>query len=410
MTKLTNKELQALQPKATSYRISCGAGIGLYIVVAKNSKNFQFRYRRISDGKQTFIGLGSFTKGDISLAEARDKANEYRRMLKAGIDPKVAKNKDKLEVKTAHQNTLDAVFEQYFEFKKDDLAPNSVKMLLGTYNNHIKKPLGSVPLADITAPMAIAALKPLERKGQLTTLRSCCGYLNAVVNHAVNAGIVKYNPLSTIGKTFKKPKASNFAAIKPEQIGKLVEFINDGDIPFLANKLIRFQLLTMVRPNEAAKAKWQEIDFDKKLWTIPAERMKSREEHVVPLSEQAIEVLKEVAVINGDRDFVFTSLRVPKTHIWEGTATKILNANGLATGHGLRSLASSTLHAEGFDSMIIEACLSHKDGNAIRAAYNRRDNEKFFERRRRLMDWWGSHVENGGNPEEPEQSNVVNLK
>lgn len=409
MTKLTNKELQALQPADKPYRVACGAGIGLYIVVAKNSKNFQFRYRRLADGKQTFIGLGSFTKGDITLAEAREKANDYRKMLKEGSDPKIAKKKAKLEVKSSHQNTLDAVFEQFLELKQSEVAERTTRAMLSSYNNHIKKALGSVPMADISAPLAIAALKPLERQGKLAALRVCCIHLNAIANFAVNSGIIQFNPMLNIAKTFKKPKPKNFVALKPEDIGKLVAFLNDENGAFLSNKLARFQLLTMVRPNEAAKAEWSEFDFDNKLWTIPADKMKGRTEHVVPLSDQAIKVLKDVAVINANRSYVFASLRKPKIHISDGAVAKLLSSNGLATGHGLRSLASSTLHAEGFDTMVIESCLAHKDSNTVRAAYNRRDNQKFLDRRRRLMDWWGNHVENAGQPTEPEQGNVVNF-
>jgi len=407
---ITNKEIQALQPRETSYRVNCGGGIGLYVVVAKNSKNFQFRYRRLADGKQTFIGLGSFTKGDITLAEAREKANDFRKMLKNGTDPKVAKKKEKLEVKSTHENTLDAVFEQFLVLKRSEVTERTAKLIVSTYNNHLKKPLGSIPITDISAPIAIAALKPLERQEKLAALRACCIHLNAIANFAVNAGMIPFNPMLNITKTFKKPKTKNFAALKPEEIGKLVEFLSDDENgTFLSINLAKFQLLTMVRPNEATKAEWSEIDFDNKLWTIPAEKMKGRIEHVVPLNDQAIEVLKAMMLVNGKRKWVFASLKKPKTHVTNITVSRLLSVNGLATAHGLRSLASSTLHAEGFDSMIIESCLAHKDSNIVRATYNRRDNQKFIDRRRRLMDWWGNYVENGGQPTQPEQSNVVNF-
>jgi len=168
--------------------------------------------------------------------------------------------------------------------------------------------------------------------------------------------------------------------------------ISYASIKLVTRYLIEWQLHTMVRPSEAAGAKWQEIDFENKLWIIPAERMKKKREHLVPLTEQTLEILERLRPLSGHREYLFPADRNPRSHINEQTANMALKRMGYEkrlVAHGLRALASTTLNQHGFDPDVVEAALAHIDKNEVRRAYNRAD---YLERRRVMMDWWSDNV------------------
>ncbi len=156
--------------------------------------------------------------------------------------------------------------------------------------------------------------------------------------------------------------------------------------------LIEWRLLTLVRPSEASGARWVEIDLDAKLWTIPAERMKAKREHVVPLSPQALEILDVMKPISAHREHIFPSRNDPKHAMNSQTANaalKRIGYGGKLVAHGLRSIASTAMNEAGFNADVIEAALAHSDKNEVRKAYNR---STYLEQRKELMSWWGSRV------------------
>lgn len=212
------------------------------------------------------------------------------------------------------------------------------------------------------------------------------------MTYAVNSGYIQANPLAGIKETFKKPQKQNMPSLKPEELPELMQALATASIKRVTRFLIEWQLHTLTRPGEAAGTRWDEIDFENKLWIIPAERMKKRREHVIPLSQQAIELLEAIKPISGHRDFVFPSDRNPRTHINNETANmalKRMGFEGRLVSHGLRSLGSTTLNEHEFNPDIIEAALAHVDKNQVRSAYNRAE---YIKKRRELMDWWSDHI------------------
>ena len=212
------------------------------------------------------------------------------------------------------------------------------------------------------------------------------------MTYAVNGGIVFANPLSGIKANFKKPKKEHMLTLKPEELPELMLTFAHANIKRTTRCLFEWQLHTMTRPSEAAGASWKEIDFENKTWTIPAERMKKKRIHVIPLTEQAMALLEMIKPLSGHREYIFPSDRDPKTHCNSQTVNMALKRMGFAgrlVSHGLRSLASTTLNEQGIDSDLIESALAHVDKNEVRRAYNR---SEYLERRREVMNWWSEHI------------------
>jgi integrase len=261
---------------------------------------------------------------------------------------------------------------------------------------HVFPRLGNHPVTRLTARETIDVLKPIAARGSLETVKRVCQRLNEIMDYGVNTGLVDHNRLTGIGKAFAPPGKSHMPTLKPDQLPDLMGDLNRASIRVTTRCLIEWQLHTMVRPSEAAGARWEEIDIKRALWHIPAERMKKKRRHTVPLSPQALALLEHVRPISGHLEYVFPADRNPRHHTHQQTANaalKRIGYGGLLVAHGLRSLASTTLNEQGFDPEIIEAALAHVDSNDVRAAYNRAE---YIERRRAMMAWWSDHIEAAG--------------
>lgn len=215
--------------------------------------------------------------------------------------------------------------------------------------------------------------------------------------YAVNTGLIDANPASGISMAFEKPKKLNMPTLRPEELPKLMHSLVMSNLSVATHCLIEWQLLTLVRPSEASGTRWAEIDLQTKLWKIPAERMKAKREHIVPLSSQAIEILEVMKPISAHREHVFPSRNNPKVPMNSQTANaalKRIGYGGKLVAHGLRSIASTALNEAHFNSDVIESALAHSDKNEVRRAYNR---AIYSERRIEMMDWWGYQVYNKKN-------------
>lgn len=209
--------------------------------------------------------------------------------------------------------------------------------------------------------------------------------------YAVNVGIISANPVAKISAAFESPDRKNMLSIRPEELPELMKAISLASIEQQTGCLIEWQLLTMTRP---VGVKWSEIDFKSKVWTIPAERMKMKREHIIPLSSQALAILEVMKPISGHREYVFSTMKAPyKKPMNSQTTNATIKRAGFAgrlVAHGLRSLASTTLNEQGFAPDVIESALAHADSNEVRRAYNR---STYLEQRKVMMSWWGNFVE-----------------
>lgn len=389
-TRLSDKEIKSAKPKEKEYILSDGDGLRLR-VKPNGSKLWLLNYTHPIKRKRTNLSLGKYP--DLSLANARKTSQVAKELLAQGIDPQEERKRHQQELKAVHEDIFLNVATKWFEIKKDDVTTDYAVDIWRSLELHIFPHLSDVPVREINAPQVIGLLKPIEAKGSLETVKRLAQRLNEVMNYATNCGLVHANPLTGIKAAFKKPKKENMAALKPTELPELMGAIANASIKRTTRCLIEWQLHTMTRPSEASGARWEEIDWDEKIWTIPAERMKKRREHRIPLTEQMLELLEVMKPISGRREFIFPSDRDPKKPCNSQTANMALKRMGFAgrlVSHGLRSLASTTLNEQGFDRDLIETALAHVDDNQVRSAYNRTD---YLERRRPMMCWWSGYIE-----------------
>lgn len=337
------------------------------------------------------MGLGTFP--EVSLAQARKRTVEARELVAQGLDPKEKRDAERHAKKAATEHTFENVSAAWFELKKDSVTPAYAEDIWRSLTLHVFPDLATTPISAITAPKVINLLRPLETKGSLETVKRLTQRLNEIMTYGVNSGLIHANPLSGIRSVFKKPKKKNMAALAPDELKELMVAIANASIKRTTRCLIEWQLHTMTRPAEAATSRWADIDFEKKIWTIPAERMKKRRIHIIPLTEQALALLEAIKPYSGHREYVFPADRNPRTHCNSQTANmalKRMGFEGRLVSHGMRSMASTILNEHGWDPELIEVALAHVDKDEVRSAYNRAD---YIERRRPMMAWWSEHIQ-----------------
>lgn len=387
---LSATEVKNAKAKEKEYYLVDGQGLKLR-VLPSGSKQWLFNYYRPTNGKRANLNLGRFP--DVSLVQARKASLNAKELIAQGIDPQDERNRQQQAHKEIHEHTFVNVAKDWFAIKQHDVTPDYALDIWRSLELHIFPHISDKPVKAITAPEIIELLKPIEAKGSLETVKRLTQRLNEVMNFATNCGLIQANPLTGIKAAFKKPKKENMAALTPTELPELMGAIANASIKRTTRCLLEWQLHTMTRPAEASGARWDEINWKEKVWTIPAERMKKRREHRIPLTEQMLALLEVMKPISGHRDFIFPSDRDPKKPCNSQTANMALKRMGFAgrlVSHGLRSLASTTLNEQGFDPDLVEAALAHVDDNQVRSAYNRTD---YLERRKPMMSWWSGHIE-----------------
>ncbi|HHT7467235.1 integrase domain-containing protein [Raoultella ornithinolytica] len=386
---LTNTEV--LRTKALEKDLTLHDGDGLFLIVKTSGKKlWRFRYQRPATKQRTMMGLGAFPA--LSLADARGLRADYLALLANGIDPQVQAE----IVEEQQQIALDSIFStvtaNWFQLKSKSVTPDYAKDIWRSLEKDVFPTIGEIPVQQIKARTLVEALEPIKARGALETVRRLVQRINEIMIYAVNTGLIDANPASGVGMAFEKPKKQNMPTLRPEELPKLMRSLVMSNLSVPTRCLIEWQLLTLVRPSEASDARWEEIDLDTRLWTIPPERMKAKREHLVPLSRQALDILEVMKPISAHREHIFPSRNNPKQPMNSQTANaalKRIGYGGKLVAHGLRSIASTALNESNFNSDVIESALAHTDRNEVRKAYNR---SIYLKQRIELMEWWGNFV------------------
>lgn len=387
---LTNTEV--LRAKAIDKDLTLHDGDGLFMIVKTTGKKlWRFRYQRLATKQRTMLGLGAFPA--LSLADARRLRADYLSLLANGIDPQTQAE----QLTEQKQNALDSIFStvaaNWFTLKQASVTTDYANDIWRSLEKDVFPAIGEIPVQEIKARKLVEALEPIKARGALETVRRLVPRINEIMIYAVNTGLIDANPASGIGMAFEKPKKLNMPTLRPEELPKLMHSLVMSNLSVATRCLIEWQLLTLVRPSEASGTRWAEIDLQTKLWKIPAERMKAKREHIVPLSSQAIEILEVMKPISAHREHVFPSRNNPKLSMNSQTANaalKRIGYGGKLVAHGLRSIASTAMNEAALNSDVIEAALAHSDRNEVRKAYNR---STYLFQRIELMSWWGEYVE-----------------
>jgi len=386
---LTNNEILKAKPQEKDFTLHDGDGLFL-LVKTSGKKLWRFRYQRPDSSSRTNLSLGSYPA--LTLAVARQMRDKYLSLLAQRIDPQ----KQQEEVSEQRQIELDSIFSvvagRWFLLKSKSVTEDYAKDIWRSLEKDILPSIGEIPVQALKARTIVETLEPIKARGALETVRRLVQRINEIMIYAVNTGLIDANPASGVGMAFEKPKKQHMPTLRPEELPMLMRSLSMSNLSVSTRCLIEWQLLTLVRPSEAAGTRWVEIDIEAKLWTIPAERMKAKREHVVPLSSQALDILEIMKPISAHREHVFPSRSDPKQSMNSQTANaaiKRVGYGGRLVAHGLRSIASTAMNEYGFNSDVIEAALAHSDKNEVRKAYNR---SIYLKGRIELMDWWGREI------------------
>lgn len=379
---LTDTKIRKAKPAATMYRMSDGHG--LYVQVQPNgTKLWHFGYR--FEGKQRLLSIGTYPT--VTLAAAREAHVEARRKLAAGINPAAEKQAQK---RTPQGTMFADVSALWFEHWKADKAARYVEQMQARINKDILPAIGSKPIREIEVPELVAIAKDIEARGASELARRALETISQVFRYAIAHGIATRNPASDVrpADVLRPTRAKNHPRVGARELPALSKAIAEynGALTSLAMRLMAY---TFVRTSELVGARWEEftINGDSPRWDIPAGRMKMDTPHIVPLSHQAVAVLRRIKQIARKSEYVFPGTGEAK-HMSTGTILLALDRmgyRGIMTGHGFRGTASTLLHENGFNEKYIEAQLAHQKRDKVAAAYN---HAAYLSQRTEMMQAW----------------------
>ncbi|MHC6528400.1 integrase arm-type DNA-binding domain-containing protein [Vibrio proteolyticus] len=387
-TSLTATQIKQAKPKEKEYTLADGNGL-LLRIRPNGAKSWMFNYYVPITKKRNKISFGNYP--DVSLAFAREQRDEARKLLAQGIDPKTHKLALEQSKRDELTNTFAAFADEYLAIKKETTVITTYNKRARMVDKYLIPAVGHVPVTEIKPMLMKGVLDPIAKQGKIETVKRICIIANEIMRIAVVNGAIEFNPLVELTKLYPSQKVKHNPALSPEELPELVTSIDNANLSTTTRNLILWQLHTMVRPSEAATAKWSQIDLEEMVWVVPVPKMHTT--HTVPITPQALAIIESMKPISGHREYIFPADRNPKTHVNTQTANAALKRMGFkdrTTAHGLRGLASTTLNAQGFDGDVIESALSHQEPNKIRRAYNHSD---YLERRKPVMCWWSDRIE-----------------
>jgi integrase len=393
---LTDISAKSAKPQEKNYKIPDEKG--LYLLIHTNgSKYWRFKYRFAE--KEKMLAFGVYP--EVPLKEARDKRDAARKQIRDGIDPAKAKKENKRQRLLQTENSFESIAREWHSNQKPSWTEKYAIKSLRRLEADLFPAIGYRAITEITAPELLSAVRTIEKRGATYTAHVALQTCGQIFRYAISTGRAKHDLSADLRGALKTRKQEHYSSLAekdlPEFLQKLEAY--DGDLQTkLALKLLMF---TFVRTGELRGARWEEINFDKKEWRIPAERMKMREEHIVPLSNQAIAVLKELQPISCHWENIFPNRVKPMNIMSENTmlfAIYRMGYHSKATPHGFRSTASTILNENSFNSDHIERQLAHAERNKVRAAYN---TAQYLPERKQMMQWWADYLDRavagGGN-------------
>jgi integrase len=394
--RLSDSKVRNLKPDTRQYKKYDSHG--LFLIVSPNGGKW-WRYRFKQKGKENTQSLGIYDPSNVlkhvSLADARKARDEMAQRVKDGKSPKPQKDTDQSTFKWAMNEWLS---------KRTKWSPETYERNKSRLDIYVVPYLGHRNLSDIETADVLQTLRRIEAAGKISTMHKVKSLIANVFSYAIAVGESKHNPANDIGAEALSPRnEKHFPRLKGvEEIAGLVRAINSYTGTHITRCALQWSLLTFARPGEVRHAEWKEIEGD--TWRIPAHKMKARREHIVPLSPQAIAVLDELRPLTGRGKYLFPSVRTNDRPMSENTVTAALRrmdyGKDQMCAHGFRGMASGQLHETGWDSLLIELQLAHKDRNQTRAAYNASTR---LPERRKMMKQWADRLDNL-------EGNIVSLR
>jgi integrase len=363
---------------------------GLFLLLAPSGGKW-WRYRYAFAGKEKLLSLGTYP--DVTLREAREARDDARKLVAKGIDPSALRRKEKRAKQEAGANTFATIAKEWLENVKSKWAAVYHGDTTTRFETYVFPDIGRTPIAEVTAPELLAVLRKIEARGTVETAHKVARACGQVFRYGIATGRCERNPAADLRGALKaRPKPQHMAALPATELPAFLRKIDDYDGEVQTKLALRLLALTFVRTNELRGATWAELDLDRAEWTIPAERMKTKAPHHVPLSRQAVVAFRSLQDMNGKWPWVFAG-RAPTTPMSKNTvlfALYRMGYHGRMTGHGFRALASTALNEMGYRPDVIERQLAHVEKNAVRAAYHR---SQYLEERKVMMQQWADHLD-----------------
>ena len=388
---LTDTAIKKAKPGARPVKLSDGRG--LYLLVGPTgSKLWRWKYRVL--GKEKVMALGAYP--DVSLAQAREGVDKARKVLAAGSDPMAVRKADKAATRAAAENSFESVARIWWAHWKPARSEQHAGQVMRRFEADVFPHIGGRPISEIQAPELVAMIKAISGRGVNDLAKRALQTSSQVFRYAIAHGLAQRNPATDIkpGDVLASHPKQNMARIDGKELPELMRRIDAYQGTPVTRMAMKLMALTFVRTSELIGARWEEFALDGQRWDIPASRMKMKTPHIVPLSTQAVSVLKTLNLVTGHCPMLFPGERDHEKPMSNNTILKALERmgyKGRMTGHGFRGVASTLLHEMGFDHAHIELQLAHQERNAVSAAYN---HATYLQQRTAMMQQWGDYLEN----------------
>lgn len=384
---LTDIQIRRAKPLDKPYTMNDGQGLSL-LINPDGSKGWRFRYRYA--GKARLMSFGSYSL--VTLAEAREKRDTARKQVANGIDPVEERKAQKLAQQLSSENSFEAISREWHANKADRWTLAYREEILKTFEQDVFPFIGRRPISEIKPLELLEVLRRIEKRGALEKTRKVRQRCGEVFRYAIITGRAEYNPAPDLAIALSVPKQRNHPYLSADELFHFIRDLEAYTGSVITKNATKIVMLTGVRTQEMRFAKWGEIDLDNRIWEIPAERMKMRKSHIVPLSSQVIEVFNQMKPITSRYPYVFigrSNRNQPISKESVSQVIELLGYKGRATGHGFRHTMSTILHEKGFDTRWVELQLAHIDKNRIRGVYN---HAQYLNSRRDMMQWYADYL------------------
>lgn len=384
---LNDMQIRRAKPEVKAYTLGDGQGLSL-LVEPNGSKSWRFRYRYA--GKPKMISLGVYPT--ITLAEARARRDEARKIVAEGKNPSEVRKEQKLALRIQSENAFEKIAREWHQMKSAKWSAGYASDIIEAFQNDIFPYVGTRPVGEIKPLELLNVLRKIEKRGALEKMRKVRQRCSEVFRYAIATGRAEFNPAADLSSALEVHKSNHFPFLKSDEIPDFLRALDSYAGSRLVQIATKLLMVTGVRTIELRAALWQEFDLDNAIWEIPAERMKMRRSHLVPLSTQALGFLNELKSMTGNYRYVFPGRNDPNKPMSEASINQLIKRigyGGKVTGHGFRHMFSTHLHEQGFNSNWIEIQLAHVDKNSVRGTYN---HAQYLEQRRQMLEWYSKKL------------------
>lgn len=384
-------QIRRAKPEAKAYTLGDGQGLSL-LIEPNGSKSWRFRYRFA--GKPKMISLGVYPT--ITLADARFRRDDARKLVAEGKNPSEVRKEQKIALQTESESAFEKIATEWHQMKSAKWSEGYASDIMEAFQNDIFPYVGTRPVGEIKPLELLNVLRKIEKRGALEKMRKVRQRCSEVFRYAIATGRAEFNPAADLSSALEVHQSSHFPFLKADEIPDFLRALDSYTGSRLVQIATKLLMITGVRTIELRAALWLEFDLDNAIWEIPAERMKIRRPHLVPLSTQALDLLNEIKIMTGNYRYVFPGRNDPNKSMSEASINQLIKRigyGGKVTGHGFRHSLSTILHEQGYESVWIEMQLAHVDKNNIRGTYN---HALYLSQRNIMMQWYSNYILKGG--------------